>query len=89
MHSAFNYSVGCAAVVLLVLSALPYFSRYRARIRTAAVFLLGVLVGSVYASVFAPPIVYQLHFGFSSILIVGAVLLAVIILVLVLWLVSG
>ncbi len=89
MHSAFNYSVGCAAAVLLVLSVSPYFPRYKAHIRYAAVFLLGVLAGSVYASVFAPPTVYQLHFGFSSMLILGAVLLAVIILALVLWFASG
>jgi hypothetical protein len=89
MHSTFNLSVGCASVVLLVLSVLPYFSRYKAHIRYAAVFLLGVLVGSVYASVFAPPTVYQFHFGLIPMLVLGAVLLAVIILALVLWLASG
>jgi hypothetical protein len=92
MHNAFNAFnlwVGCAAVVLLALSLTRYFPRYRARIRYAAVFLLGVLVGSVYASVFAPPTVYQLHFGFSPTLVIAAALLAVIILALVLWLASG
>jgi hypothetical protein len=89
MHSAFNYSVGCATIILLMLSVSPYFPRYKTHIRYAAVFLLGALVGSVYASVFAPPTVYQLHFGFSPMLVLGAALLAVIILALVLWLVSG
>jgi hypothetical protein len=89
MHNAFNLWVGCASVLLLALSVTPYFPRYTARIRYAAVFLLGVLVGSVYASVFAPPTVYQLHFGFSPMLVLGAALLAVIILALVRWLVSG
>lgn len=89
MHSTFNYSVGCASLILLALSVTPYFLRYKAHIRTTAVFLLGVLAGSVYASLFAPPTVYQLHFGFSPMLILGAALVAVIILALVLWLASG
>jgi hypothetical protein len=48
-----------------------------------------VLVGSVYASVFAPPTVHQLHFGFSPALVIIAALIAVIIVALVLWLASG
>ena len=85
MHSTFNYAAGCAAVILLVLSFAPWFSRYRIHIRYAAVFLLGALVGSVYASVVAPPTVYQLHFGFSSVVVLGVAVLAVIVFALVLW----
>lgn len=89
MHSAFNYSVGCASIILLVLSVTPFFARYKIYIRYAAVFVLGVLVGSVYASVVATPTVYQLYFGFSPMLVLGAALLAVIILALVLWIAAG
>lgn len=89
MHGAFNYSVGCAAVFLLVLSLTPYFPRYKIRFRYAAAFLLGALVGSLYASLVAPPTVYQFHFGLSPMLLLGAVLVAVIILALVVWIAAG
>ncbi len=85
MHNAFNYAAGCALVILLVLSFTPYFPRYKGRIRYAAVFLLGTIVGTAYASVFGPPTVYQLHFGLSPMLLLGAALIAVLILALVLW----
>ena len=89
MHSAFNYAMGCAAIVLLALSFTPWFPRRRIHMRYVAVFALGALVGSLYASVFAPPAVYQLHFGFGPMLLLGVALLAVIVFAFVLWLAAG
>jgi hypothetical protein len=89
MHGAFNYSVGGASAILLALSFTPYFPRYQIYFRYVAVFLLGLLVGSVYTSLVTPPTVYQLHFGLSPMLVLGAALVAVVLIALVAWIASG
>ena len=84
MNNAFLY-LACAAAALLMLGVTPYFVSYRSYFRYAGVFFSGILVGSAYASFMTPSSVYQLHFGLSPIVLLGAAILAAIVLVLVLW----
>jgi|GEM_PF-3398343 len=78
LNNPFNYVAGIAAIISLVLAFTPYlFSQYKTYIRFAAIFFVGMLVGSVCASLAAPTVVVQLQLGIVHILLLGAAAVAV------------
>jgi hypothetical protein len=84
----FNYVAAVAAIVSLVLAFAPYFPRHKKYIRYAAIFFIGVLVGSLCASLFThTTTVFQ--FGIPWIWLLGAAVVTVIVIVVILLLVSG
>jgi MFS family permease len=84
----FNYVAAVAAAVSMVLAFMPYLPRHRRYIRYAAIFFLGMLVGSLCASLFThATTVFQL--GIPWIWLLGAAVVAVIVIGVILLLVSG
>lgn len=71
LANAFNYVAGLASIVSLILALGPFFEKYRQHFRYATIFCVGVLMGSVFASVSASTIVIQFEGSITQMLLLG------------------
>jgi glucan phosphoethanolaminetransferase (alkaline phosphatase superfamily) len=79
LSNAFNYVAGVASIISLILALTPFFPTYKTHIRYAAVFFIGVLLGSLFATASAQTIVFQFEGSVTQVMLLAAAIASLII----------
>jgi hypothetical protein len=90
LSNTFNYVAGAASIISLIIALTPYFPEYKGYIRYAAVFFIGTLAGSLFASASSQAIVFQFEGSVTQMmLLISAMISLAIVIVVILGVVLG
>jgi hypothetical protein len=83
LGNVFNYVAGAASIISLIVTLTPYFPEYKNHFRYAAVFFIGTLLGSIFASVSSQAIVFQFEGSMTQMMLLVTAMISLVIVIVV------